>query len=82
MGKCEQAGVYRRAYGGSGLGHGLRPDYVFPPLGLEFGPDIVPIANRGCKFLQIIPLHRGSTGGGAQMPGFISVTGPSNRVLG
>ena len=55
---------------------------VFPPHGLEFGPDIVPVANRGCKFLQTIPLHRGSTGGGAQMPGFISVTGPSNRVLG
>ena len=39
------------------MGHGLRPDYVFPPLGLEFGPGIVPVANRGCKFLLTIPLY-------------------------
>lgn len=82
MGKCEQAGVYRRRYGGSWFGPwAFRPDYVFPPLGPEFGPDIVPTANRGCKFLQIIPLHREEHGRSPNAWVHL-VTGPSNRVLG
>ena len=69
MGKWEEAEVPRRACGGFGLGHGLRPDYFFLPLGLAFGPDISPAANRACKFPLTVALQRGSTGGGAQTPG-------------
>lgn len=69
MGKWEEAEVPRRACGRSALGHGLRPDYFFLPLGLDFGPDVSLAANRACKFLLTVALHRGSTRGGAQTPG-------------
>lgn len=47
----------------------MGPDFVFPPLGLEFGPGISPAAGKALKFLLTVALHRGSTGGGTQTPG-------------
>lgn len=62
-GVCFQKGTQKVWFG-----HQLRPDYSFPLLGLEFGPDIsqLQIKLSPCKFpLALAQYSRMNTGRGA-----------------
>lgn len=45
-GEVEGGGSFQKGTQKVWFGHGLRSGYLFPPLGLDFGPDISLAANK------------------------------------